>query len=313
MTPEATLAKGSRSFSLAAQFLPARTRSDAAVVYSLCRLIDDEADATTDVEQARRSLLALAQELSGQAPARPLVAEFLRVMERRRIDRRHALELIEGALSDLSSVRVNNEGELIRYAYRVAGTVGLMMSGVIGADHPQAPPFAIDLGVAMQLTNIARDVKEDAALGRVYLPATWLAEFGHSAESLLAAQIPAEHLSVVVRRLLNLAEVYYRSADQGLRYIPLRTRVGILVASRVYRGIGRLLLQRGANPLQGRTVVSPIWRLCTAGLALFELIRPSILGLTPGPPHQPALHSPIGHLPGANTGAQEPGWLGAGE
>jgi len=136
---------------------------------------------------------------------------------------------------------------------------------------------------------------------------------GHSAEALLAAQIPADRLTVVVRRLLSLAEVYYRSADQGLRYIPLRTRVAILVASRVYRGIGRLLLQRGANPMLGRTVVPPLWRLCTAGLALFELIRPSILGLTPGSAHRAELHLPIGHLPGANTGAQVPGWAGAGE
>lgn len=313
MTPEATLAKGSRSFSLAAQFLPASTRSDAAVVYSMCRLIDDEADATSDLEHARRCLHSLAQEINGQAQPRPLVADFLRVIDRRRIDRRHALELIEGALSDLGTVRVNDEGELLRYAYRVAGTVGLMMSGVIGADHPQAPPFAIDLGIAMQLTNIARDVKEDTALGRVYLPRTWLEELGHSAEALLAAQIPADRLTVVVRRLLSLAEVYYRSADQGLRYIPLRTRVAILVASRVYRGIGRLLLQRGANPMLGRTVVPPLWRLCTAGLALFELIRPSILGLTPGSAHRAELHLPIGHLPGANTGAQVPGWAGAGE
>lgn len=300
MSPEQVLAKGSRSFHLAAQFLPRSARLDAAMVYTLCRNIDDEADDAQDLAQADRALSSLAQELLGQAPPRPVVADFLAVAQRRGLQVAHALELIEGARTDLGPVLLESEGELIRYAYRVAGTVGLMMTKVIGAVDPAAAPFAIDLGVAMQLTNIARDVQEDASLGRVYLPRTWLAEQGLDPESILEGTVDRFALAQVVRRLLALAERYYASADRGLHFIPLRTRVAIVVASRVYRGIGTLLLARGADPLQGRTVVGPLRRLSTALLALGNLLRPTFHGLLGRTPHRPELHAPIRHLPGAD-------------
>jgi phytoene synthase len=137
----------------------------------------------------------------------------------------------------------------------VAGTVGLMMCGVLGVKGEVARRHAIDLGVAMQLTNIARDVAEDARMGRVYLPRTRLEAAGTSPEALLEGRADPAAVSTVVRDLLAVAEVYYRSADAGMPHIPFRSRVAVLAASRLYRQIGRVLLARGADPLEGRTVV----------------------------------------------------------
>lgn len=306
------LAAGSKSFSFASRFLPADRRDDAAVVYTFCRSVDDIADESSDPVQAGRELQAVRDELAGHVAARSWVDAFVEVARRRSIDLRAAHHLIDGAESDLAGVRLADDGALIRYCYQVAGTVGLMMCGVLGVTDPEATPFAVDLGIAMQLTNILRDVREDALRGRVYLPEARLREHGLQPEDLLqGAGRPESHPSVAARlrpmvlELLELADRYYDSSVDGLRYIPARPRWAILVASRVYRQIGRRLARvHHADPLHGRTVVPGIEKLGAAAVALALGSSPRVLGWRTPRPRDRALHRGLGGLPGAEAPRQ---------
>ena len=154
------LATHGRSFRLASHFLPRHCRASAAVVYAFCRLVDDLADEAPNPEQARTDLGQVLDELNGRDNPRPLVRSFLEIMQEYAEGRAAAEQLIHAVLTDLDSVAVDSDSELLRYCYGVAGTVGIMMCGVLGVDDPRALPHAIDLGVAMQITNICRDVRE---------------------------------------------------------------------------------------------------------------------------------------------------------
>lgn len=289
---EQTLAVGSRSFSFAARFLSRSRRLDAAVVYAFCRTVDDLADEATDQKRARRQLSLLREDLRASQPAIPIVGAFREVAERRRIDVDAAVLLVDGVTSDLVRVRVEDDEELIRYCYMVAGTVGVMMCGVLGVEDDRALPFAIDLGIAMQITNICRDVAEDAARGRVYLPEHRLAATGESSQALVTGRADRGRIAGVVCSLLDLAEEYYASADAGMRYIPVVPRAAILIASRLYRAIGRKLVKvRGGDALAGRTVVSRLEKIVLAAGGLATLLDPRLYAVAD---HDSTLHLPLG-------------------
>ncbi len=287
------LAERARSFRWAAAFLPGGRHDEAAVLYAFCRAVDDAVDESADRAEAAAALRRIEDELRTRDDDASVAGAVRRLVERGDVPRHAPFELLEGARSDLGRVRVANDAELLRYCYLVAGTVGLMMCGVLGVRDRRAFPHAIDLGIAMQLTNICRDVLEDAAMGRVYLPAARLAAAGESQRAVLAGSADRRAVARVVRELLELAERYYESADAGLRYIPLRTRLAIVVASRLYRAIGRRLLRTGADALRGRTVV-PAWE--KLGWVLRALVTLPLLSIAPRflRPHHAALHAHLG-------------------
>lgn len=297
------MASKARTFHWAANLLPAAVRDDAAVVYAICRLADDTADEARDPVSASAALDELRDELRGDRPPRPLVAEFLAAARRLDLPVDSALELVEGVRSDLGTVELQDEQELVRYCYRVASTVGLMMCAVLRVRSTDALPHAVDLGVAMQMTNIARDVAEDAALGRVYLPAAWLRAEGVTPDQLRRGAAEPAAVAGVVAHLLDLADIYYSSADRGMRAIPARYRFAILVASRVYRAIGVRLRRRACDALSGRVIVPPRERAIWAARALAAGVTPSMLGLGQPHPHDPLLHRALAGLPGADARA----------
>ena len=250
------LSKHAKSFRLASLFLPRKSANDAAVVYSFCRLVDDAVDEAPNKDIAHKEAEALREELAGKRPAREEVGAFLDVAERCSIPLYVAYDLMDGVCSDLGEVALRSDHELARYCYRVAGTVGLMMCGVLGVRHEEAFPFAIDLGLGMQITNICRDVLEDARRGRVYVPESRLIEHGASSRSVIEETIDTKALCDVVKELLGLAETCYARAYFGMRFIPTQTRLAILIALRVYRSIGlRLHKKHACNPFHGRTIV----------------------------------------------------------
>ncbi len=297
----ASLARHARTFHLAARLLPPATRDDAAVVYALCREVDDTADEADDPLAARLALDRLRAEVLGEAPARPLVAAFREAAARLDLPLRSAADLVDGVASDLGPVRVPDDAELLRYCYRVASTVGLMMCAVLGVRRREALPRAVDLGIAMQLTNICRDVAEDARLDRVYLPAERLRRAGVDPESLPAGAADRRAVAGVVAELLEMADAYYRSADGGMRDIPGRARPAILVASRVYRAIGTRLRRGGCDALAGRTVVPPAEKALRGLLAVGAMLRPSVAGIAPRRPHDARLHAALAGFPGAGA------------
>jgi phytoene synthase len=297
----AVLAGQARTFHLASLLLPAAARADAAVVYAFCRLVDDTADLRVDAARAAAELDALAFEVRGLRPPRPLVAAVRGLALRRGLPLESVLELIEGVRGDLGPVRMADDAELLRYCYRVAGTVGLMMCAVLDVRSAEAAPHAVDLGVAMQLTNIARDVREDAARGRVYLPAARLRAAGVEPDDLARGRAEAAGVARAVAGVLELADRYYASADGGMRDIPARCRPAILVAARVYRAVGMRLRARGCDAMAGRVVVPWHGRLLWGCRAALAFLRPGILGLTGRPAPDPVLHAPLAGLPGTRA------------
>jgi phytoene synthase len=300
----AVLARHARSFRLASLLLPRAQADEAAVVYAFCRLIDDLADEAPSPEAAAEGLDQARAELEGRAPARPLIAAYLEVAHRRGIPTAAAAELMRGCLDDLGPVVIEDDAELLRYCYRVAGTVGLMMCGVLGVTEAAALPHAVDLGLGMQITNICRDVREDAARGRVYLPARRLRAVGISPEDLLSGRDDAElraALSTVVRDLLGLADGCYRRAWHGMHHIPWRPRAAIVVASRLYRDIGwRLRDRHQGDAWHGRTIVPAAGRALGLVRGLLQAAHPVTFGL--GADRRPETCRPSLHLSLAGLG-----------
>ncbi|MEM6797491.1 MAG: squalene/phytoene synthase family protein, partial [Acidobacteriota bacterium] len=174
MSAEALMQRRAKTFSFATALLPATVRAEVATLYRFCRVVDDLADEVADPEEGRRWLDRVYRDLeSGHSDLEP-VADFLNLARRRDIPREFARELVRGLRTDLGLVRFESEDDLIRYCYQVASTVGVMMCRVLRTEASDAVLYAVDLGIAMQLTNIARDVSEDLEADRIYLPRAWV-------------------------------------------------------------------------------------------------------------------------------------------
>lgn len=306
-----TIAVHSRSFALASRVLPPRCRDEAAVVYTWCRRADDAVDLARPGQQAR-ALARLGAELDGiydgVAQADIARAAFQQVVQRYRIPRDYPAELLAGMDMDVHGQRYDDMHTLLLYCYRVASTVGLMMSHVMGVTHDGALRHAAHLGMAMQLTNICRDVREDWDMGRLYVPTELLAEHGiGDLAQALGGPFPARArhpMRGAVARLLAEAERFYRSGDRGLAALPWRSAFGVRAARLVYAAIGDRITRNGFDVLAGRAVV-PTWhKLLLVGRAgagaLAELPARLVRVLGRGPrPRVPRDHArfPHGVLP----------------
>ncbi len=293
------LAAKGRSFHWARRMLGDVHARRATRLYGFCRGIDDLADEAASPELARTRLDRVTIDIRSGKSSDPGISDALLLMQECNVDPNIALELIFGVMGDLDPVRLDTEAELLRYCYRVAGTVGLMMSAALDVTDDAALPHAIDLGIGMQLTNICRDVSEDAFNNRRYLPSKLVG-------SLEPEQIqnPDAKTQMKVRegisRLLALADIYYKSGEAGLAYLPARARAGILVASRVYCGIGVKLRSKNFDYLSERTVVSPLGKLTLTAGALFNI--PLMADYwAPRKQHQAGLHAALSGLPKVNT------------
>lgn len=291
--PTALLKKHGKTFNFARLFLGKTTGIAAARLYQFCRIVDDIADETSDKIQAKENLQALTQAIIENNKAHPVVGDFLVLCEQFNVNRNNGIILIEGVSEDLGTQALNTERDLIQYAYKVAGVVGLMMAPILGANK-SGQPFAVDLGIAMQLTNIARDVMEDARMDRRYIPGAWVKDL--SAKQIALGQ--GEDKSSVqsaVSCLLGLAEEYYRSGLAGLYFLPYRNRQAIAVAAYAYREIGRKLSVNNYEYWQERTVVGKVNKVKLAAQALWHLATGELANSPPI--HHSKLHLCLQHSP----------------
>ncbi|MFT5561931.1 MAG: phytoene synthase [Candidatus Azotimanducaceae bacterium] len=290
--PKQIFARNSKSFYWASLFLGSKLAERAAQLYQFCRYVDDLADG--DLPDREESLTNIRARLDGSnRPAGPKVEAFMQLAEENNIPLIAAHELLDGMLKDQQPTAVRDEAELLRYCHAVAGTVGLMMCRVLNCRVPRADSFAIDLGIAMQLTNISRDVLEDAKMGRRYLPASWV---DLPASEIAKADI-ASHQSVAtaVNRLLELAEDYYQSALLGIQLLPFRSRLSIIIALRVYRQIGWVLKRRNLPWWQGRVFVTKPEKALLSLRCLWDLKPLKV------PAHKKQLHQHLQGLAGVET------------
>lgn len=283
-----TLKKNGKSFYWAGKFLPSAYIDRASELYQFCRVLDDIADSGE-----RRSLQTLKKIKSNFINYKELkfknnynlkYPSFFNIYSKKA-----ATHLIDGLILDQSTVLFKEEEELIQYSYYVAGTVGLMMCDALKCKNKEAYLFAIDLGIAMQLTNIARDVLEDAKMGRRYIPGSWINNISPNAMIQGVNDNNTEIFRTVsfgIKKLLNLAEKYYYSGTQGLIFLPLKTRIAISIASGVYRQIGIQLKLKNYCWYNGRQVTSNITK---AKVTFFKIIEEFVRNKNQKN-HDPELH-----------------------
>ena len=227
------LRKEGKSFYWASFFLPKTSKKNAGILYSICRYFDDIADKNSEDKTSylKKSINEIRNNQNNK------VNLFLK---KNKINNSILIDLIEGLILDQTQIRIQNKEELIKYSYHVAGTVGLMMSKIIGVKHEKAAQSAIDLGIGMQLTNIARDVYEDSKMKRIYLPANWIPNISLKNLNDLHNKSSEndERISNAIYEVIALSDKFYENGFAGLKYIPLSTRLGIFIAANIYRGIG---------------------------------------------------------------------------
>jgi phytoene synthase len=269
-----SIARHSKSFALASRLLPPSCRDEAAVVYAFCRRADDAIDLVPASAQPG-ALARLKRELDSvharEAQEDPVLAAFQAVVFARKIPSVYAEELLLGMQMDATGHHYETYEDLLEYCYRVAGTVGLMMSHVMGVSDPSALSHAAHLGMGMQLTNICRDVKEDWDRGRLYLPRELLRVAGLPSFSRgRGREFPvfaAPAVRTVTRELLGRAEDLYASGDRGIPLLPRRAAAAVRAARLVYSDIGRVIAKQGYDPLAPRAVVSAPRKLALVAAA----------------------------------------------
>lgn len=275
-----SIAVGSKSFALASRFLPAGLHDDCVMLYAWCRHADDlidgqaagfAADAPADAPHDPAARLAELRDRTHRAlrgqPSAPVYAGLARVVAARAIPHRHVDELLDGFAMDVDGRVYRTLGDTLDYGYHVAGVVGVMMARIMGVRDEATLDRASDLGLAFQLTNIARDVIDDARIGRSYLPRDLLAAQGIDR---IDPDDPGQRAGLhrVALRLLDEAEIYYRSADAGIAALPRRPALAIAAARNIYRQIGVKLRRIGPAAWDGRLSTTRGEKLRLAGRAM---------------------------------------------
>jgi len=276
--------KGSRSFAAASKLFDEETRDAVHMLYAWCRHCDDTIDdqdlgfARGDtpvphdkrkvLEELRRDTIAA---LAGETAVEPVFQALAHVAARYGIPQDQPLAHIRGFEMDVEQTDYDTIEDTLQYCYHVAGVVGVMMARIMGADGEDTLDRACDLGMAFQLTNICRDVMDDAAIGRVYLPSQWLEQAGVSPDEIAMRQ-HRQKVFTVATRALDLADMYYTSASVGIARLPLRSAAAIAAARNVYRAIGTALREKGPEAWDSRVSTSRNQKVLRVGQGLMQAV-----------------------------------------
>ena len=277
-----TLSGGSRSFWVASHLLPPRLRNDASGLYAFCREADDLIDEGINPQEGLQQLQFRLDAIYAQQPMPYTVDRVMsRIVHRHDLPRRLLDALLEGFAWDASGKRYETLSDVFAYSARVAGVIGVMMTIIMGVRDRQVLARAADLGVAMQLTNIARDVGEDARAGRIYLPQQWLRDAGVDTDQLLTKPEFSLQLRQVIDRLLGEAATLYVRAESGIPGLPASARPGIYAARLLYAEIGNALKLLNCNSIDYRAMIGAqgktrlvIQSMRWVGLATPDLAEP---------------------------------------
>lgn len=301
---------GSLSFYTASRLLPAKVRDPALALYAFCRLADDAVDLHDEKIDA---VLRLRDRLDLIYLGRPRDAAadraFAATVEATEMPKALPDALLEGLAWDAMERRYDTLSGVFDYSARVAAAVGAMMSVLMGVRDADALARACDLGVAMQLTNIARDVGEDARAGRIYLPLDWLRELDLEPDAFLADPVPDDRVRFLVKRLLAEANRLYTRSEAGIGALPLSARPGIFAARHVYAGIGGAIRRNGHDTISYRARTYKRQKLGWLGLSVLQS------GVTTVTPRSAVLHArPLAECAFlVNAAARRPATEGWGE
>ena len=259
MTAKNYLSIYAKSFNWAGFFLPKNIYLKCSTLYDFCRTIDNLTDENGDLEIKKNNFLNFKNSFKNKNYDNHIIKEMWNLIEEYKISSKIINDLFDGVESDLKeNVKFNSKKDLLVYSYRVAGTVGLLMAKILNVQNNNALKSAIDLGIAMQLTNISRDVVEDSKNNRFYI--------SHNFES--------------IKETLKIANLFYESSFSSIKEIPFRFRFSIIVARRVYRKIGLNILKKknieNYNN-SGKIYVNNISKMIQTILSIYDLIRLSLI------------------------------------
>jgi len=256
--------RNGKSFWLASLILPRDVAANAGRLYRFCRAMDDLADEST-AGSGLDALSSRVRDLQAASSDDPVLADFLDLAANYRLPLEPAIHLVETLMWDAHGVvAIETEEQLLRYCFGAAGTVGMLMCPLLHCKRKEATEYAVHLGIAMQLTNIARDVLEDAGNGRRYLPAEWGCAYSPAEIACAKDAATIANIANNIDRMLGMADAYYASAADGFAMIPGASRGAIRVAAAVYREIGQRLRANGMQWKQGRTIVPNRRRIAIA-------------------------------------------------
>jgi 15-cis-phytoene synthase len=252
---QSLISKHAKSFSWAGFFLSKDTFKKCSALYDFCRTIDDIADKDGHLDVKINKFLKFKSEFKNKNFSNNIIKNIHILLEKEAISHQIVSDLFDGVESDLKSeVSLNNKKDLLIYCYQVAGTVGLMMAKILKVKNQQSLKCAVDLGIAMQLTNIARDVVEDKKRNRTYIKA----DFNSISETIF------------------LADIFYQSSFQAIKNIPIISRFSILVARRIYKRIGyEILTKKNLENYNnaGKIYVSVLFKIIETFLSVFDFIK----------------------------------------
>jgi phytoene synthase len=250
----------SKSFYFSTRLLPQHKRWATFALYGYCRHIDNLTDIPRDrtKNELSRELRFLENELktayrTGESE-HPVIGPFISVAKHYEIAKEYPLDLIKGVRMDTSISRYETFDDLYLFCYRVAGVVGLMMTQVLGYNNPEAMIYAEKLGVAMQLTNILRDIREDKEMDRIYLPQEEIKQFGIDIDHFFEEKM-SDNFQKLMKFQIDRAQQYYNEADFGIKMLDRDAQFAIYSASKIYRGILRKIELQDYNPFKGRVYV----------------------------------------------------------
>jgi len=269
----------SKSFYISARMLPTERRWATFALYGFCRYTDNlidnprqrsQEDLMDEVDFMKREIERAYR--TGESE-HPVLQPFIAVAKKYGIPKKYPLELLKGVQMDMNKNRYQTFDELYLFAYRVAGVVGLMMTHVLGYKDEAAFKYAEKLGIAMQLTNILRDVKEDKNMDRIYLPQEDMRRFGVTEEDIFSEKMNLK-MHKLMRFQIKRAHGYYELADKGIPMLERKAQFAIYASSKIYRGILRKIEAQEMNPFIGRVFVSQLKKV---GILFQELLRTRIM------------------------------------
>jgi phytoene synthase len=259
MADQSYLTMYAKSFNWAGFFLPKKTYLKCSALYDFCRIADNIADSDEGIEIKKEKFINFQNNFNNQKFDDPIIKNMWQLIKEFNIPLKVVHDLLDGIYSDIQkNIKLNNKKDLLVYSYRVAGTVGLMMAKILKVNKQSSLKSAIDLGIAMQLTNISRDVVEDLNFGRSYINLNF----------------------EEIKSTIKLSENYYKNSFYSIKQIPLTFRFAILVARRVYKKIGNKILKKQNlenYKRSGKIYVSNIEKIIETLLSIFDLIKLSLI------------------------------------
>lgn len=243
MRTELYIKRHGKSFYWAGKFLKKEIIDDCSILYAFCRVVDNLVDVKSN---SKNNIKKFIQDYKSENSKNFVINKFKKIESKYRIPKKYIMDLFYGVSLDTKNVKIKTTKELLKYSYYVAGTVGAMMAYIFNTTNSKAIKHAINLGIAMQLTNISRDVVKDAYLKRLYLPKNFLKE-DVTPEDIINNNFNKKDLFFAIKKLIILADRYYVNGNSGIKFLPKTIKFSIFLASLLYQGIGKKIINHNED------------------------------------------------------------------